>query len=327
MRHFAKALTPSEQAKLDSLRSSVESRIRDAIDLLLKKVRSDSILRLVLRLLEIGDYASVLRVVDESVLTASEVLSDVFKDVAQDVVLDVSKELLKTPPTVVISFNPDHPEAVALMRRNKLEFVREFTRKQRIATRTVLAEALRTGVGPIEAARLVRVSLGLTAHQQASVVNYRRLLEMGSREALDRDLRDRRFDRTVARASEGNRPPLTQEQIDRMVTRYHERFLMYRSEVIARTETTKVLSQARHNAVRQVMEQAGFKDNQVRRTWNTSLDGRERPTHHDMNAQEVIGMNSYYTSPSGAKLRYPGDPSAPAQEVIQCRCVETFRFS
>lgn len=328
MRPLLKILSPEEQLKLDRLKAQAESRVRRALERFLRAVTSELVLRRILRLLEVGDTEGVLRIIDESIVDTSGVLSDVFIDAAKDVTVDVLEQLADQVPTplVGIAFDPNHPEATRLMEQNRLEFIRGFTEQQREATRAALAQALRTGAGPLETARIIRASLGLTEHQELAVLNYRRLLELGLREALERDLRDRRFDRTIQRAI-GAEVPLTQQQIDRMVDRYRQRFLAYRSEVIARTETTKIMSQARHLAVLQVMQQAGITDNQVKRSWVTNLDGRERPSHHEMDGQEVTGMNSYYTSPSGARLKYPGDPEAPAGEIIQCRCAETFRFS
>ncbi|MDB5724627.1 MAG: putative head morphosis protein, partial [Novosphingobium sp.] len=48
-------------------------------------------------------------------------------------------------------------------------------------------------------------------------------------------------------------------------------------------------------------------------------DKRVRDTHRGMNHQ-TVGQNESFVSPSGARLRYPGDPLAPAAEIINCRC-------
>jgi hypothetical protein len=44
------------------------------------------------------------------------------------------------------------------------------------------------------------------------------------------------------------------------------------------------------------------------------MDGQER------------GLNEPFDSPSGAQLMYPGDPDAPAEEVINCRCAVLISF-
>lgn len=53
--------------------------------------------------------------------------------------------------------------------------------------------------------------------------------------------------------------------------------------------------------------------------WHSRRDSRVRETHRVLDGKKVP-MGSPFVSPSGAKLRYPGDPKAPIAEVINCRC-------
>ena len=70
------------------------------------------------------------------------------------------------------------------------------------------------GHPPAKMASLVREHIGLTPYQAQQVQNYRADLETLNTTALQRQLRDKRFDMPVARAiAEGK--PLTPEQIDR----------------------------------------------------------------------------------------------------------------
>jgi HK97 family phage portal protein len=85
-----------------------------------------------------------------------------------------------------------------------------------------------------------------------------------------------------------------------------------RSESIAITET----GSAANAGNMQAMEQAGVD----KKEWLSSRDDRVRETHADMDGQ-VVGIKEKFQSPSGAVLLFPGDPSAPADEVIRCRCV------
>jgi uncharacterized protein with gpF-like domain len=153
------------------------------------------------------------------------------------------------------------------------------------------------------------------------VDNYRALLESGNRQALERELRDRRFDRTVEEAI-ANDEVLAPATIERMVSRYHDRFLDLRAETIARTESLRALSEARQEATEQIIEQTGILPEAVTRTWRATHDERTRDTHAAMDGQRV-GLTEPFISPSGAQLMYPGDPSAPASETISCRCVVT----
>ena len=154
-----------------------------------------------------------------------------------------STQFLEDVLDVTIGFDRVHWRAVNHMQSERLRFIREFTDSQRDATRLAMVDGIERGLNPIEQARNFRSSVGLTAKQQQAVINYRRLLGRagdGDAEALTRELRDRRFDRTVRRAVV-SREPLSQAQIDRMVERYRERYIKYRAEVIGRTEALRAV--------------------------------------------------------------------------------------
>ena len=153
----------------------------------------------------------------------------------------------------MVDFDAINDRAVRLMRENKLRLVREFLDSQRAATQHALVEGVTEGLNPIAQARAFRDSIGLTSRQEAAVGNYRRLLQTGDRDALVRALRDRRYDPTVRRAIASDRP-LTTSQIDRMVARYRERYIKYRSEVIARTESLKIVHQGNDEMYHQAVE-------------------------------------------------------------------------
>lgn len=55
------------------------------------------------------------------------------------------------------------------------------------------------------------------------------------------------------------------------------------------------------------------------KTWVSMKDNRVRHTHRVMNGQRV-GMQDSFTSPTGVRLEFPGDPSAPIEEIANCRC-------
>lgn len=54
------------------------------------------------------------------------------------------------------------------------------------------------------------------------------------------------------------------------------------------------------------------------KSWFTNLDGRERDSHNAAHAQQVP-LSDYFIV-GGAQLMYPGDPSAPIDEIAGCRC-------
>jgi SPP1 gp7 family putative phage head morphogenesis protein len=86
----------------------------------------------------------------------------------------------------------------------------------------------------------------------------------------------------------------------------------WRSETIARTETVGGYNQAALMAA----QSSGVV---VSRSWLSTHDSRTRPSHQRQDGHTVTGDDSY---PNGC--RFPGDPSGPARETINCRCVELY---
>lgn len=225
---------------------------------------------------------------------------------------------------VPVTFDISNPRAVNIMQQNRLELVREMTQQQTLATREAITSGIQSGLNPRDQARAFRDSIGITQRQQQAVNNYRTLLESGSREALNRNLRDRRFDSTIRRAI-STETPLTKQQIDRMVNRYSERYLKYRSEVIARTEALRAVHEGSEEMYRQAFDDGTLDPNDITRSWSTARDARVRDAHDGMNNQKRA-VGELFTSDNGASLRYPGDPRASASETIQCRCAIATRF-
>lgn len=81
---------------------------------------------------------------------------------------------------------------------------------------------------------------------------------------------------------------------------------------VAQTERTRVQSQARWEQGNQA-EAMGV---QVVNEWSTRMVN-SRETHIALNGKKAR-QGDYFT---GSPLRYPGDPTAPAREVINCHCV------
>ena len=201
------------------------------------------------------------------------------------------------------------------------ELVREITRNQREAINQAWGRSVNRGDSVQQQALAIRSSLNLTARQQASVENFRESLERvseGDSRALSRQLRDRQFDDQI-RTARRRRRPLTPEQIDRMVDRYRARLVSYRSETIARTEALRALGVGMDAAYRQAIERQIISGDRIVRTWISARDPRVRDTHAGLDGQKR-GINETWETRNGV-LRYPGDPSAPASEVVNCRCV------
>lgn len=70
-------------------------------------------------------------------------------------------------------------------------------------------------------------------------------------------------------------------------------------------------------------KQAADDGNVVTKTWDTTIDGRERPTHHKLNGQEKA-LDEYFVTPNGVALA-PGMFGV-GEEDIRCRCILRFKL-
>lgn len=84
---------------------------------------------------------------------------------------------------------------------------------------------------------------------------------------------------------------------------------------IAQTERNRVQSQARADTIREAAE-AGVV---MHKRWSTRMVN-SRDSHVALNGVEIPEGEKFHTI-WGNALAYPGDPDAPAREVINCRCV------
>lgn len=94
-----------------------------------------------------------------------------------------------------------------------------------------------------------------------------------------------------------------------------------RAEVIVRTEVNRTYSIAADARFREL--NASVFDGALRKAWLATSDPRTRPSHRAAGATYTRANAIPIEDPfivGGATLRYPLDPLAPAQEVVQCRC-------
>lgn len=198
--------------------------------------------------------------------------------------------------------------------------IREIDQTTRDTIRQVLQRGLTAGDDPFAIARQIRGSIGLTRRQEAAVSNYERMLRALDPEVLDRKLRDRRSDITVERAIRNDKA-LTEAQIRSLVDRYRDRYVKYRANVIARTESIRAVQGAQWELFQDMINKGQIDARQVRRTWIHTGDAHVRNSHLQIPSlnERGVGQAEPFTSPLGPIL-YPGDPSALAANTIQCRC-------
>jgi uncharacterized protein with gpF-like domain len=94
-------------------------------------------------------------------------------------------------------------------------------------------------------------------------------------------------------------------------------FYKWQALRIARTETTSASGLA-------AMKTAEQSDLVMTKEWVSVTDNRTRNDHRIENGQ-VADLEDTFIMASGIKMQYPGDPKAPAKEVINCRCTVAFK--
>jgi len=234
---------------------------------------------------------------------------------------------LGVPNEIRFSFGHTNPDVVARLQSNEFRLIRELSDQSRKAVADAIRKGITEGRNPIDVARDVRAHIGLTERQAQAVRNYRQALQDADRSALNRVLRDRRFDPTVRSALGDAGNNLSASQIDSMVARYEARTLKYRAETIARTESTRALNEGNTQTWRQAVADGLLSADQITRRWIYTRDDRTRDAHiaiPGMNP-DGVGLDQPFETPLGPLL-YPGDPAGTPDNVIQCRCATIIRY-
>ncbi len=222
-----------------------------------------------------------------------------------------------------LSFDLFNPHTSAFLRDYGFRLIQQISQE----VREGIAEAVRAGVeagqGPAVTARAVKqvAGFGLTKQQARALHNYRRELESLDANALERALRDKRFDKTIQAAIKGAKgKALTKEQIDKMVARYAERLLAHRAMVIARTESLRAANMGAHLAMRQAVENGSIPEAAIVRRWVVAKDERVCPSCRQIPKlnPKGVGLREPFNTPLGAKLLPPAHPL--------CRCAIVHRI-
>lgn len=241
------------------------------------------------------------------------------------------------PALARIRFDVRNPRAERWLSERSSDLVTEIVADQRVAVRQALTAGMERGenprttalsiVGRIDKATGKRAGgiVGLTSTQEEWARAAREELASGNpaqlRHYLTRTRRDKRFDRAVLKAIHSGES-LPAETVGRAAVQYRNRLLQLRGETIGRAESLTALRAAKREAYLQAVDKGAISEADVTRKWRDAGDLRVRHTHALMDGQTVRGLHQPFVSPSGARLLYPGDPSAPAAERIGCRCEE-----
>ena len=254
----------AERERAETLLAQSSGAISRAFRGYVANATNPAFMRYIRPLLARGDFAGVLRLIDLHTAAFANGMATVFVGVANAETVALAPKLVrKATPTVALSFNVADPRAVRLMEANRLRHVQGLSRMQQQRVRAALVRSVQEGLGTTETSRLLRAAIGLSEGQQREVERYRQLLtptEQGRR--LDPEAEH-----------------LSPEQVSRMVNARVEQSISTRAERIARTESLRVVGQAREEALRQSLSATGTDTKLVGQEWNATRDSRTRDRH------------------------------------------------
>jgi hypothetical protein len=91
-----------------------------------------------------------------------------------------------------------------------------------------------------------------------------------------------------------------------------------RARTVARTEVVGAYNGGLHDAFTMIV--ANDPETEWVKRWLATEDARTRPDHVEADGQTVPFASPFIVG--GYQMMYPHDPTAPAKEVVNCRCVE-----
>lgn len=239
---------------------------------------------------------------------------------------------------IKILFDIRNPRAEAWLKDRSSTLITEIVSDQQDTIRAHLVAGLEAGQNPRKVAlglvgrihpttgRREGGVIGLTSGQEQWQRAYAAELASGNpgdlRKALARNLRDKRFDRTIEKAIREEKP-IPAETVEKMVAAYRNRSLRYRAETIARNEAIRSLGAAQTEAYDQAIDRGQVEADQITRFWRTMEDKRVRHTH-----RLIPGMNKEgrarrepFATPTGPSMHAPHDHDP------VCRCREIIRIN
>lgn len=311
--------------QVDELVSQLEPKIQRSFKEGLNKISTSFSLSEIEEAIENGDLLRASNLITELIVTTAflefndEVLNAIQKGG------DLARRWARAEK-LEFALNVTESRTANLINTYQTNRVRELTVDLQRTVGALVRQGISEGVGPRKVARQIRDSVGLTSRQAAAVENFRRLLNEDISEALTRELRDKRFDRTLLNAL-ASKKPLTQVQIDKMVARYTEKYINYRALTVARTETIRLLNLGAQEYWRQAISAGVVQEQQLRKKWIPTYDGRLREAHASIPRLNKNGVpfNQPFKSTLG-EIMFPGDPGAVAANTINCRCAMFVRI-
>lgn len=247
-------------------------------------------------------------------------------------ILDVGRLESKHLPSWIQpkAFNILNPVVIEAARAYDSSALRTLTTEVEDMISTAVRVGLSEGKNPRAIARTVQQSVGLTSRQWEWVANFRRELVTGDRSALERALgkgvlTTEDGETITRRGHAGNegltkaqlrtldrmlgKDTLSREQVEKMVDAYRRRLIALNTEAHVKTQTLQAQKLGQRMAWEEAISRGVVNRADLKRKWLTTLDGRERPEHHDLHGT-VVGFDE----------EFPNGEITPGESTYNCRC-------
>jgi uncharacterized membrane protein len=234
-----------------------------------------------------------------------------FKDAMTNHYATSGVQIAKNITVSGVYFNQVNPRLVGIVNNWTNTLITNETQATIQGIGAELSKATLRGVNPLQSARAIRGSIGLTPQQVKAIQNYEAKLRAGE-SVTSYKLRDKRLTKKV----------LKEDDIIKRVDRYRQKQLKYRAETIARTEALRMTNMANQHIYENAIEEGSIGANDYRRYWVPRRDSKTRDAHLTLPSMNKEGraINEPFISTLG-RIMYPHDPTASAGNTINCRCV------
>ncbi|MGA0564168.1 phage minor head protein [Ancylobacter sp. VNQ12] len=325
----------------DVLTELWEPRIRDAFLEAIRSIGNKVSLQALIERLELRDIDGALRIVGldpNDFVELTNRIAETYGQGGKSFIGQIPAARALDGAVIKVLFDIRNPSAERWIVERSSMLVTEIVGDQQASIRAHLIAGLSAGQNPRSTAldlvgRISRATgtreggvIGLTSTQAAWGRSYAAELASGDpaqlRKALERGLRDKRFDRTVAKAIRDGEP-IPADMRAKMVSAYRNKSLRYRAETIARNETIRALGAAQVEAYEQAITRRQITVEQITKFWRTMDDTRVRPTHRMIPGlnKEGRGWREPFQTPSGPSMHAPHDHD------VLCRCREVVRLN
>ncbi|WP_426126322.1 head morphogenesis protein [Pararhizobium sp. PWRC1-1] len=322
----------------DELLAQYDPKVAAAFREAIEAIKSSIVLKSIVDRLERGDIAGAVAAVqfEPEAFAALELsLREAFNAGGINMVQSLPSLISPDGTRVLFQFGVRNLEGERLIREQSSILVTNITEDQREALRMGFEAGLSKGQNPTKTAldvvgRLNRITrkreggyIGLTSRQVEFIDKAKANLLSGDptsmRKYLDLKTRDKRFDRTVAKAIREGKP-VDADMTRKIIMRLSDKNLLLRGETIGLEETRTALFSVRDNAIRQQVEAGKITAQEVTKKWKHSGSEHPRMQHVQMATQNAVPLDMPFVAPDGTMLMYPHDPKAPARHRIGCKC-------